>query len=117
MPSEFDRDVGQRLRYHREVRGLPVSRAAIALGITTMSYRQAEIGLRRLYVSEIFVMKKIFDIPIEDFFTFDGIYISDLNDNRNSAELLDIIHYFPNINDMNLRHAFIEQIRDDSSIF
>jgi len=117
MPSEFDKYIGQCLCHHRVSLGISVQQAACALDISEMSYRNGENGLRRFFISEIFVIKKILGIPIDDFFTFDGIYISDLIKDKSSQELVDLIHYFPNIKDANIRQLISEKIRDASSVF
>ena len=43
--------------------------AADTLGISLHVYQQCELGLLRLPVSEIFAVRKLLNISIEDFFT------------------------------------------------
>lgn len=117
MTTDFDKYIGQRLRFHRETIGVSILRAARALELSPIIYRRSEIGLRRFHASEIFEMKRIFGIPIEDFFTTDGIYVSDLSDTFARDDLTDVIHYFPNILDTCLRASLVEQIKEASSVF
>ena len=109
--------IGQRLRALREERGIPTERAAKALGISLDVYQQSEVGLRRIPVSEIFTARKLLNISIEDFFTHDGLYISDLDHDIDCKDVSDLIHYFSNIQDTQRRRSFIDQIKDASSVF
>jgi len=90
---------------------------AKALGTSLELYQQCEMGLRRLPVSEIFAARKHLDIPIQEFFTPDGLYISDLDKEISCSDISDLIHYFSNIEDMGTRRTFIDQIKNASSVF
>lgn len=113
----FNTYIGQRLRTLRVERGVSAAQAAEALGISLDIYQQSEIGLRRIPVSEIFAARKFLNISIEDFFTHDGMYISDLDHDIACADMSDLIHYFSNIKDIQRRQSFIDQIKDASSVF
>jgi len=109
--------IGQRLKILREDRGIPAQQAAKALGVSLDVYYQSEIGLRRIPVSEIFAARKLLNISIEDFFTHDGLYIPDLDNDIACADISDLIHYFSNIKDIQRRRSLIDQIKDASSVF
>ena len=91
--------------------------AADTLGIPLDVYQLCEIGLKRFPVSEIFAARKLLNISIEEFFTSDGLYISDLDNDLNCSDISDLIHYFSNIDDIQKRRAFMDQIKDASSVF
>lgn len=109
--------IGQRIKTLREERGISARQVANALGVSLDSYRQCEVGRRRFPVSEIFAVRRLLNIPIAEFFTSDGLYISDLDNGLTGADISDLILYFSNINDSQKRQAFMEQIKDASSVF
>jgi len=115
--THFNTYIGRRLRTLREERGISAEQAAKALGVSLDIYQQREIGLRRIPVSEIFAVRKLLNISIEDFFTHEGLYISDLDHDVACEDVSDLIHYFSNIQDTQKRRSFINQIKDASSVF
>lgn len=113
----FNKYIGQRLKTLREERGISAMQAADTLGISLDVYQLCEIGLKRFPVSEIFAARKLLNISIEDFFTSDGLYISDLDNDLNCSDISDLIHYFSNIDNIQKRREFMNQIKDASSVF
>jgi len=115
--THFNTYIGRRLRTLREENCISAARAAKALGVSLDIYQQSELGLRRIPVSEIFAARKFLNISIEDFFTHDGLYIPDLDNDIAWSDISDLIHYFSNIEDTQRRRSLIDQIKDASSVF
>ena len=115
--TDFNKYIGQRFKDLRRERGLSATQVAEALGVPLDMYRQSEMGLRRIPVSEIFASKKHFNMSIEEFFTHDGHYISDLANDMVCSDISDVIHYFSNIEDTCQRRSLLSQIKNASSVF
>ena len=115
--SHYNKYIGQRLKVLREEGWLSAEQVASTLGVSLEIYLESEMGLRRIPVSEIFAVRKLLNISIEDFFTFDGQYIPDLDYDIACSDVPDLIHYFSNVQDPDKRRFFIDEIRDASSVF
>lgn len=113
----FNKFIGQRLRTLRQKKGVSDIEAAKGLGVSLELYRQSEMGLRRIPVSEIFAVKKHLKVSIDEFFTYDGYYISDLDKDIAFSDVADLIHYYSNIDDPSKRRSFMDQVKDASSVF
>jgi transcriptional regulator with XRE-family HTH domain len=113
----FNIYIGNRFRALRLKRGTTANAMAKALGISVEQYQLSELGLRRFPVSEIFDAKKQLHMPIEDFFTHDGLYIPELNHDIIHSDITDLIHYYSNIEDNGKRCSIMQLIKDASSVF
>lgn len=113
--STIDRYIGKQMRLFRMKRELSTQALANSLNISVEDYELVESGLRRLAVSDLFIMKRLFDLPLSYFFTHDGQYFSDIV--IDGSQVADVVHYFSNIEDMKVRTSLLKRIKLASSVF
>lgn len=113
--SIIDRYIGKQMRLFRMKRDLSTQALAMSLNISVENYELAESGLRRLAASDLFIMKRLFDLPLSYFFTHDGQYFSDIV--IDGSEVADVVHYFSNIEDMKVRASLLKRMKLASSVF
>jgi len=63
-----DEHVGGRLREFRATKGLSSQLIAAAIGISPTRLALFEAGRRRISASQLFVLAKLFDVPVAAFF-------------------------------------------------
>ncbi len=113
--SDIDRYVGKELRLQRYNVGACATEFAACLDLTLEEYERIESGLVRLPVSDLFTLKRIFDVSLLHFFSREGEYFSDII--FTGSDMADIFHYFSNIENPNVKDHLLEQIKLASSVF
>ena len=113
--STIDRYIGKQLQLHRVEKGLSAQSLAKSLSISIENYELTESGLHRLAASDLFIMKRLFDLPLSHFFTHDGQYFSDIV--IDGSEVADVVHYFSNVEDTKVRASLLKRIKLASSVF
>lgn len=113
--SDINRYIGKQIRCQRLKRGLTHRQLASCLGLDVLDIAQVEDGKMRLSASDLFLLKRKFDIPLSYFFSHEGDYFSDII--LDETEIADVFHYFSNIEDAQTREHLLKQIRLASSVF
>lgn len=113
--SDIDRYIGKELRLQRKNVGSSATEFAACLDLTLEEYQQIEFGLLRLSVSDLFTLKRIFDVSLLHFFSREGEYFSDII--LTGSDMADVFHYFSNIENPKVKSYLLKQIKLASSVF
>ena len=113
--SDINQYIGKQIRCQRLKRGLTHRQLATCLGLDVLDIAQIEDGKMRLCASDLFLLKRKFDIPLSYFFSHEREYFSDIV--LNETEMADIFHCFSNIEDTQTRNHLLKQIKLSSSVF
>lgn len=113
--SDIDRYVGKELRLQRKNVSLCATEFAACLDLTLEEYLRIENGLLRLSVSDLFTLKRIFDVSLLHFFSREGEYFSDII--LGGSEMADVFHYFSNIENEKVKNYLLKQMKLASNVF
>ncbi len=68
IPSPVDVHVGARLRRRRTLLGMTQTTLGDQLGVSFQQMQKYENGMNRISASRLFVLSRVFDVPVEYFF-------------------------------------------------
>ena len=112
---DVDKYVGRIIRRHRLAQNIPSAQLAAKLKMSEPTYFQAETGEIRFAVSDLFALKRGFGLPLEDFFSHEGEYFSNVI--LPNTEMADVFLYFSNIEDPQVRVHILSQMKMASTVF
>lgn len=112
---DVDKYVGRIIRRHRLAQNIPSAQLAAKLKMSEPTYFQAEAGVIRFAVSDLFTLKREFGLPLEDFFSHEGEYFSNVI--FPNTEMADVFLYFSNIEDLQVRVHILNQMKMASTVF
>lgn len=112
---DVDKYTGRLIRRHRLAHNIPSAHLAEKLKMSELAYLEAEAGKIRFVVSDLFTLKREFNLPLEEFFSHDGEYFSDLI--FANTEMADVFLYFSNIEDPQVREHILKQMKMASTVF
>lgn len=113
--SVIDRYIGKQLRSLRIRRDMSEHEFAVSLDVSLEDYQRMEDGKLRLSASDLFVLKRAFDVPLSYFFSDNAEHFSDII--LEGSQMADVFHYFSNIEDSNTRSHLLKQIKLASNVF
>ena len=68
IPSPVDVHVGARLRQRRTLLGMTQTKVGESIGVSFQQMQKYENGMNRISASRLFVLSRVFDVPVEYFF-------------------------------------------------
>jgi len=112
---DVDKHAGRLIRCHRLALNIPPAQFAKKLKMSELAYLRAEAGDIRFVASDIFTLKREFNLPLEGFFSHEGECFSDII--IANTEMADVFLYFSNIEDPQVRSHILKQMKMASTVF
>ena len=72
MPTARDKEIGQRIRWCRQLKGMTLATLAEAIGISLQQLAKYESGQNKIDASGLESIVKIFQVSTEELFIFRG---------------------------------------------